>query len=349
MLDAAFQALAFLHGLDSDMFVPNGIAQVFLLRPAGSIAEAAAHAVLRSESRDVVTGDVDVYDATSGEVVLMVRGLALRRAPSAKSKAPGLYATTLQHMAFCCPDTPVPQDLDDLVPILKEQLKIGRIVRVLGLPGSNEPMLKIAKSLALTDKQASLCPLRNSQLLMVSLDGTVENPIQVPSLCFIYRLFLGAGEVKLCRKWPFPIVAFLQLKANILSVGLSGSSMTLWQPLCFSFAQPPKDVPPLHMLGLSPGPNESRNVPGGHLPVPFTGLMTPVPSSREHGTFWCVAMMGTCMVSGMMQAMQSFGHYLTPRGEGVSQMPKVPEQAVFESSQCSSGNLSGLSPSPRRL
>lgn len=254
MLDAAFQALAFLHGLDSDMFVPNGIAQVFLLRPAGSIAEAAAHAVLRSESRDVVTGDVDVYDATSGEVVLMVRGLALRRAPSAKSKAPGLYATTLQHMAFCCPDIPVPQDLDDLVPILKEQLKIGRIVRVLGLPGSNEPMLKIAKSLALTDKQASLCPLRNSQLLMVSLDGTVENPIQVPSLCFIYRLFLGAGEVKLCRKWPFPIVAFFAIEGQHFVSGIVGVINDIVATPLFFICTATKRCPSTSYVGIIPWP-----------------------------------------------------------------------------------------------
>ena len=48
VLDGAFQALAFLHGLDSDMFVPNAIKQMFIVHPCSGAPEVCGHKLIDS-------------------------------------------------------------------------------------------------------------------------------------------------------------------------------------------------------------------------------------------------------------------------------------------------------------
>jgi phthiocerol/phenolphthiocerol synthesis type-I polyketide synthase C len=136
VLDAAFQALAFVRGLDSDSFVPVGADAISVVAKAGYLPHrrnVVAHARLTSMSRDGATGDIDLYDSGSGELALVVRNLQLRRAPSATSAAPVIYAATPQRLRFAgAAGTAAMQPLAELQTLLAERVATGAVVRVLG-------------------------------------------------------------------------------------------------------------------------------------------------------------------------------------------------------------------------
>ena len=99
VLDAAFQSVSMLHGLDSDAFIPAAVDMIFLCGgqalPARSLR---AHCVLRNCARDECIGDFDLY---SGETrVGGARGLLLKRAPSASTKKPLMLAAKMQPLKF---------------------------------------------------------------------------------------------------------------------------------------------------------------------------------------------------------------------------------------------------------
>ena len=105
VLDAVFQTVSFLNGLDSDNFVPAelGLIQLFLKQGQNRVpdhADLTAHTVLTAVDPSWVKGHVDVYSAstagTAPQLVMSVRDLLLVRAPSRKSQRPQVYQIAVQ-------------------------------------------------------------------------------------------------------------------------------------------------------------------------------------------------------------------------------------------------------------
>jgi thioester reductase-like protein len=174
-LDACFQTMAFLHGLDADSFVPFELGQLSLIAAAAPGRKLVAHATLRTVERDVVTGDVDIYDGSSGQRIAAVRGLLLRRAPSSMSRAPTLYRSVMQplrSLSVAGAKTNDAKPVAELIEAIGAQLKRGdRVVRVLGLKGGAATLLKLATTFGV---DAPSCPLRTGALLLCTLDDAAD-------------------------------------------------------------------------------------------------------------------------------------------------------------------------------